>query len=212
MRTVKDEKHPEEHLLKGLVDKYIIQKDTAYGSWYKSSQSIFKPDTSMLGAMQRTKSKVKFVLFGGTWCDDTQFILPKFFKLQEMSGVADSAITFFAVNRAKKSLANIADAFNIINVPTIIVMKDGKEAGRIVEYGSTGKWDKELAELLNTIVIYFMEILTKSEENFCENAGLIGVLLSITCLIQHLVFIDSLPGLLIVFLGYTYFPLSVLFC
>ncbi|MEI9958564.1 MAG: thioredoxin family protein [Ferruginibacter sp.] len=68
-----------------------------------------------------------------------------------MGGVADSAITFFAVNRAKKSLGNIADAFNIINVPTIIVMKDGKEAGRIVEYGTTGKWDKELAELLNKL-------------------------------------------------------------
>jgi len=149
--TLKDEKHPEEHLLKGLVDKYVIQKDTAYDGWYKNSQSIFKPDTSMIGAMQRAKGKVQFVLFGGTWCDDTQFILPKFFKLQEMSGVADSAVTFFAVNRAKKSLGNIADAFNVVNVPTIIVMRDGKEAGRIVEYGTTGKWDKELAELLNKL-------------------------------------------------------------
>jgi len=29
-----------------------------------------------------------------------------------------------------------------------IVMKDGKEVGRVVEYGKTGKWDVELAELL----------------------------------------------------------------
>jgi hypothetical protein len=27
-------------------------------------------------------------------------------------------------------------------------MKDGKEVGRVVEYGQTGKWDVELAELL----------------------------------------------------------------
>jgi len=33
-----------------------------------------------------------------------------------------------------------------------------------------------------------MDILTKSEENFCENAGLAGLLLSLTCLIQQLVF------------------------
>ena len=33
-----------------------------------------------------------------------------------------------------------------------------------------------------------MDILTKSEENFCENAGLIGVLLSLACLVQHLLF------------------------
>ena len=41
------------------------------------------------------------------------------------------------------------DAFNVVNVPTIIVMKDGKELGRVVEYGNTGKWDKELADILN---------------------------------------------------------------
>ncbi len=28
-------------------------------------------------------------------------------------------------------------------------MKDGKEVGRVVEYGKTGKWDKEIAVLLN---------------------------------------------------------------
>jgi hypothetical protein len=45
-------------------------------------------------------------------------------------------------------LGNLNDAFKITNVPTIIVMKDGKEIGRVVEYGKTGKWDVELAELL----------------------------------------------------------------
>ena len=94
---------------------------------------------------------MQFVVFGGTWCEDTQFILPKFFKLQEMAGVADNTISFFGVNRAKKSLASITEAFNIKNVPTIIVMKDGKEAGRVVEYGTTGKWDKELADILNKL-------------------------------------------------------------
>ncbi len=37
----------------------------------------------------------------------------------------------------------------ITNVPTIIVLKNGKEVGRVVEYGASGKWDEELASLLN---------------------------------------------------------------
>jgi thiol-disulfide isomerase/thioredoxin len=145
---LKDEQHPEQHILQGIINKYVVQNDTSY-NWYKSSAVMYKPDTAILSAFERAKDKVQFVIFGGTWCEDTQFVLPKFFKLQEMSGVTDKTITFFGVNRAKKSLANIADAFDIINVPTIIVMKDGKEAGRVVEYGKTGKWDKELAEILN---------------------------------------------------------------
>jgi len=143
-----DEKHPEQHILRGIINKYLIQNDSSY-NWYNSSSGSYRPDTATLSAFEKAKDKVQFVIFGGTWCEDTQFILPKFFKLQEMSGVKDNAITFFGVNRAKKSLASIADAFNIINVPTIIVMKDGKELGRVVEYGTTGKWDKELADILN---------------------------------------------------------------
>ena len=65
-----------------------------------------------------------------------------------MSGVEDTVISFFGVNRAKKTLASFTDAFNITNVPTIIVMKNGKEIGRVVEYGKTGNWDKELAGIL----------------------------------------------------------------
>jgi thiol-disulfide isomerase/thioredoxin len=144
---LKDEKHPEQHILRGIINKYLVQNDSTY-NWYNSSASSYRPDTATLSAFEKAKGKVQFVLFGGTWCEDTQFILPKFFKLQEMSGVEDSKVTFFGVNREKKSLASITEAFNVINVPTIIVMKDGKEIGRVVEYGTTGKWDKELADIL----------------------------------------------------------------
>lgn len=147
---LKDENHPEQHILRGIINKYVVQNDNSY-NWYNSSAASYKPDTATLSAFERAKNKVQFVVFGGTWCEDTQFILPKFFKLQEMSSVGDNAITFFGVNRAKKSLASITEAFKIINVPTIIIMKEGKEAGRVVEYGTTGKWDKELANILNSL-------------------------------------------------------------
>lgn len=143
-----DPKHPEVKVVRGLVNKYLIQNDTAF-KWYSPSQGYYKPDTATINAFERSKGKYQFVVFGGTWCEDTQFILPKFFKLQEVSGIPDEAITLFCVNRAKTSLGNIASAFNIKLVPTIIVMKDGKEIDRVVEYGKTGKWDKELAAILN---------------------------------------------------------------
>lgn len=140
--------HPNVKVVRGLVNKYLIQNDTAF-AWYSQSMSYYNPDTATLNAFERAKGKYQFVVFGGTWCEDTQFVLPKFFKLQEKSGIPDDAITFFGVNRAKKSLGNIADAFKVTLVPTIIVMKDGKEIDRVVEYGKTGKWDKELAAILN---------------------------------------------------------------
>lgn len=146
--TSQDPKHPEVKIIRGLINKYQMQNDTAF-KWYSTSQGSYKPDTATINAFERSKGKYQFVVFGGTWCEDTQFILPKFFKLQEASGFPDGSITMFGVNREKTSLGNIAKAFNITLVPTIIVMKDGKEIDRVVEYGKTGKWDKELAAILN---------------------------------------------------------------
>jgi thiol-disulfide isomerase/thioredoxin len=143
--TINDKK---ETILNGIITKYAIANNDVLKTWYNSNQSSYKPDVAVVSAMEAAKGKVQYVIFGGTWCEDTQFILPKFFKLQEQAGITDNAISFYGVDRAKKTLGNLTDAFKITNVPTIIVMKDGKEVGRVVEYGKTGKWDVELAELL----------------------------------------------------------------
>ena len=143
----KDQKNADANILTGIISKYILQADSSL-TWYTINQKAYKPETAVLNAMAAAKDKFQFVVFGGTWCEDTQFILPKFFKLQEQAGVADKNISFFAVNREKQTLGNVAAAFKIINVPTIIIMKDGKEIGRVVEYGKTGKWDKELTDIL----------------------------------------------------------------
>jgi thiol-disulfide isomerase/thioredoxin len=142
-----DPQHPDQHILNGIITKYALENDATYG-WYNSSGQNYKPSDAVLNTMKEAAGKVKFVVFGGTWCEDTQFVLPKFFKLQELSGYPDAGISFFATDRNKKTVGGIADAFKIINVPTIIVMKDGIEVGRVVEYGKTGQWDKELAELI----------------------------------------------------------------
>jgi hypothetical protein len=38
--------------------------------------------------------------------------------------------------------------WKIINVPTFIVLRDGQEVGRVVEYGNTGNIEKELAAIV----------------------------------------------------------------
>lgn len=136
-------------MLIGIISKEDISNDPVF-DWYAESQRIYpRPDTAAVAAFRRNKDKIYFIIFGGTWCDDTHFVLPKFFKIQEASGFPEDRIVIYAVDRLKHTTGNIAEALNIINVPTIIVMKDGKELGRVVEYGKTGKWDEELAEIIN---------------------------------------------------------------
>jgi thiol-disulfide isomerase/thioredoxin len=133
----------------GIIDKNDLIGDTSF-KWYGESQRIYpRPDTSVVNAFRNNKDKIYFLFFGGTWCEDTHFILPKFYKVQEASGFPENRIAVFAVDRKKNGTGNIAHAMNITNTPTIVVMKDGKELGRLVEYGKTGHWDTELAAIIN---------------------------------------------------------------
>ena len=140
-------KDGETSILNGSITKYILQNDSAF-KWYATNQAGYTPNVEAVKNMEATKGTTQYVVFGGTWCGDTKNILPKFFKLQETSGLADNQISFFAMDRSKKTIGNIGDAFKITNVPTIIVMRDGKEIGRVVEYGKSGSFDKDLAEIL----------------------------------------------------------------
>jgi len=136
-------------MLRGIITKEDIDNDTAF-KWYAESLRIYpKPDSSAVAAFRENKDKIYFIIFGGTWCEDTHFILPKFFKIQEVSDFPENRILLFAIDRHKHAIGNIAQAMNITATPTIIVMKDGKEIGRLVEYGKTGYWDKELAAIIN---------------------------------------------------------------
>lgn len=119
-------------------------------SWYAESQKIYPvANAEAVAALRSHKDQINLIIFCGTWCEDSHFVIPKFFKIQEAAGFPESRISMFAVDRNKKLPGNLADAMNVHNVPTIIVMENGKEKGRVVEYGKTGQWDKELADIIN---------------------------------------------------------------
>ncbi len=145
--TAPDPQQPGGLIMNGILTKYVLINQASF-KWYVANQNGYQPSPNIVATMAAAKDSFHLVIFGGTWCDDTQFILPKFFKIQELSGFPDNRITFFGVDRNKKTLGNAAAAFQLQNIPTIIVMKNGKEVGRVVEYGKTGKWDAELSALL----------------------------------------------------------------
>jgi thiol-disulfide isomerase/thioredoxin len=135
-------------ILNGIITKYILMNQQADFTWYGTSQQSANASSPLIQSMQKAPADVHFLVFGGTWCEDTQNVLPKFFKIQEWAGFPDARIAFIGVDRAKKSVGNLATVMGITNVPTIIVMKKGVEIGRVIEYGKTGRWDEELIELI----------------------------------------------------------------
>jgi len=134
-------------ILKGIISREVLVSDTSF-RWYAENLKAYTPNSLALTTLKQYKDSIQLVAFMGTWCEDSHFIIPKLFILLDASGFSTDRITLIGVDRTKKTLSHLAEALGIINVPTIIVLKDGKELGRVVEYGKYGMWDKEIGEII----------------------------------------------------------------
>jgi thiol-disulfide isomerase/thioredoxin len=135
-------------VIKGFITKQELATDTAF-AWFAENQQGYTPEQNALNALRANRDSINIIAFGGTWCGDTKNILPKFFVLADAAGLSQDRITLLGVDHSKKTIQHLSEAFGIVNVPTIIVMKNGKELGRVVEYGHYGLFDKELGEIIS---------------------------------------------------------------
>lgn len=139
---------PNEKTFKGIISRQVLENDTSF-HWYGEAQKIYTPGAAAVDVLQKNKDSVQLLVFMGTWCEDSHFVIPRLFKLTQAAGFPDDHITLIGVDRKKLTLSHLSEALGITNVPTIIVMKKGKEMGRVVEYGTSGSFDKDLTEILS---------------------------------------------------------------
>jgi len=85
----------------------------------------------------------RFILFGGSWCGDSEDGMPVIYEILRLAGINSEAVTLYGVDRDKKEPSGTATNMNIKKVPTLIILKDGKETGRIVE-SPTKSWEADL--------------------------------------------------------------------
>src|SRR5690349_1821938 len=66
-------------VLKGIITRQDLEKDTAF-AWYAENLKGYHPQTAAVAALQKNPN-IELIVFMGTWCDDSHFIVPKFFAL-----------------------------------------------------------------------------------------------------------------------------------
>ncbi|MFM8710299.1 MAG: thioredoxin family protein, partial [Sphingomonadales bacterium] len=91
---------------------------------------------------------VRFLVFMGTWCEDSHFIIPRFFAMADAAGLAADRISLAGVDRNKTTWGQLSATLQVDLVPTIIVYRQGKELGRVIEYGRYGQFDREIGEII----------------------------------------------------------------
>ena len=138
-------------ILKGTITRSILQNDISF-KWFNENMKYGTADASAVEAFKQNANNFSMIVFGGTWCHDTQNLLPVFYRLVDKSNYPESKITLYGVDRAKTAPNNLHKKYDITNVPTFIVIRNGKEIGRVVEYGKYGQVDKELGEIVASSV------------------------------------------------------------
>lgn len=133
--------------LKGILSREILQNDTAFG-WMKNDISWYKPNANCVAQLIPLKDTIQLLVFIGTWCEDSHIVLPQLLKLLDQVKFSPGRLTIIGVDRQKQTLGSLSEALQVTKAPSILVMKSGKEIGRVEEFGKYGAYDMELAEIL----------------------------------------------------------------
>ena len=141
---------PNEKTYKGIISRDILEKDSSF-KWYLENKHGYTPNADALEGLKKHKDSIHLIAFMGTWCSDSHAIIPKFYSLLDAAGFPQEKVTLLGVDRNKTTYSDLTGALNVKNVPTIIVMKNGKEVGRVVEYGKFGLYDMELGSILKAM-------------------------------------------------------------
>lgn len=137
----------ESKVLKGIINRSVLENDTAF-SWFKNNMQYGSVDEYALAAFKQKESQFSVIIFCGTWCHDSQNLIPKLYRLFDKSGYPESKVTLLAVDKEKTTLDGLHSKWKIISIPTFIIVKNGIEVGRVIEYGKTGNMEKELGEIV----------------------------------------------------------------
>ncbi len=124
-------------MLYGKIDTAALDQPP-FSEWFKPGLKAYNPDTeTVIRLINNMAPEYDYIIVMGTWCPDSHREVPRMIRVLDAAGVPASKITIYAVDRKLKARHTPVKNLDIHNVPTLIVSKDGKEAGRIIESPKT---------------------------------------------------------------------------
>lgn len=120
-----------EVIYKGSCTFEDIEKVSAFNLAEQSEN--YKPDEGKIESLSEELNKYQLIVFLGTWCEDSHRLIPQLYRVLTDTGYPLEQLQIFALDRDKKGRNGEEKQYNITNVPTVIVLRDGNEKGRITE-------------------------------------------------------------------------------
>lgn len=135
-----------------LGKKYLVGT-FGWNDWQKemnwSLDSNFKLDESKVMILKKLvqEKNITFKIFAGSWCGDSKTGLPKIIEIFSNSRISENQYILYGVDRKKFEPSFAFAEYQIEKVPTLIILSDGKEIGRIVEFPHQD-WTTDIIQII----------------------------------------------------------------
>ncbi len=104
-----------------------------FPDWNTVFQQADVPD-EIVQQIQAIDRSLTIRIFIGTWCGDSRDGVPPFMKILQQAKNVHLKIELIGVDRQKLDPDGLAIDYHIERVPTFIILENGSEIGRMVEF------------------------------------------------------------------------------
>lgn len=116
--------------LKGKIQMKQLISDSAF-AWFYTGVNRYQVNENMVNYLKSNKDEVQLVALVNTSDAASKELLPKFYKVMILASVPEESIHLYGFDNSGKSGDAVADGYKAKRLPVIMVMRDGKEEGRI---------------------------------------------------------------------------------
>jgi thiol-disulfide isomerase/thioredoxin len=100
---------------------------------FEAAANDYHPKSKAINALSNELAEYKLMVFLGTWCEDSHRMIPQLYKVLKLANYPMENLSLHALDREKLDKNGVLPPYNITLVPTIVVLKDDKQIGKIVE-------------------------------------------------------------------------------
>lgn len=134
-----------------LIGNFFWNEWLKETGWDNSGFLSYNPSDEKINTIKKliSEKNITFLIFGGSWCSDTKSELPKIFKIFSLCDLDINKIEIIGVDRQKSDPSGKSMLHHIERVPTLIILSENTELGRITEFPVIS-WEDDLIKILES--------------------------------------------------------------
>ncbi|HOV86325.1 MAG TPA: thioredoxin family protein [Syntrophobacteraceae bacterium] len=117
-----------EDLLVGRISREELITDNLL---FSLNAEEYVPAAKVLEKLRRITVQTDILLFLGTWSEDCLMEAPKLLRVYDKTNNPAFALAVYALDRSLRDEEGVAARYGIRELPTVVLVRGGKEVGRI---------------------------------------------------------------------------------